>query len=461
MNSSIGWKGMTAEIRLILPLLVIFLGCEAFGSDNQPLQDSRPQFDAKAAYRQYCHKCHGPDGAGANGRKTFADIPDFTKRPWHNSRSNAQLLASILEGRGAVMPSFRNKLDEAQARAMVDHVRGFNPPMKPTTNENLEKAEPQDLEESFRRLNEELDQLQSEFREASEASDPETVEILPPMPMASDSPVPKKPEPVPIAEVFQQHCAKCHGADGKGTQGRELLPKVPDFTDPDWQAKRTDERIKSSILNGKGEEMPASRGKITEKQAEELVTHIRGFSRKTQNQSIPEKSQSSYSSWIGEDQEQMEVISNETRPPRAFLERFVMWLAKFHPVVVHFPFALLAAAAGAELLRWTTGKSDFYLVSRFCIWIATIAALMAATLGWFAGTMPLHDDTWVMYIHRWLGTSTFACSAVTVALCELSRRSDHLALQVGFRLALLFTAGLTLFTGFLGGAVSFGLSHYC
>jgi cytochrome c oxidase cbb3-type subunit 3 len=80
-----------------------------------------------------------------------------------------------------------------------------------------------------------------------------------------------------VAELFQQRCAKCHGADGTGNKGRERFPDIPNFTRATWQASRDDSKLVVSILDGKGEDMPAQRRKISEEQARSLVRHVRGF----------------------------------------------------------------------------------------------------------------------------------------------------------------------------------------
>jgi hypothetical protein len=55
-------------------------------------------------------------------------IPDFTSRDWQTSRSSSQLAASILEGKGTLMPPWNGKLTPEQARALVLYVRSFGGP---------------------------------------------------------------------------------------------------------------------------------------------------------------------------------------------------------------------------------------------------------------------------------------------------------------------------------------------
>ena len=99
-------------------------------------------------FNRYCIRCHGVDGRGV------WDIPkvrNFTDAKWQASRSNAEIVQTILDGRGgtpekrrdslklpppskatgvhhwAVMPSFRGILTPEQAESMARFLRGFAP----------------------------------------------------------------------------------------------------------------------------------------------------------------------------------------------------------------------------------------------------------------------------------------------------------------------------------------------
>lgn len=72
------------------------------------------------------------------------------------------------------------------------------------------------------------------------------------------------------AALYQQHCAKCHGADGKGIEGLE----PPDLT----QVKASDKEFLDAIANGRGM-MPAYKSTLSAAQIQALVKHVRSFSR--------------------------------------------------------------------------------------------------------------------------------------------------------------------------------------
>jgi mono/diheme cytochrome c family protein len=96
---------------------------EAQGAD-----DAGPEAPARVAahFQQLCRRCHGADGAGVRQKKG-ADTPDFTHREWQQRRSDAQLLASILNGTDGGMPAFGDRLSKDEAKELVSQVRSFAP----------------------------------------------------------------------------------------------------------------------------------------------------------------------------------------------------------------------------------------------------------------------------------------------------------------------------------------------
>jgi hypothetical protein len=55
------------------------------------------------------------------------------------------------------------------------------------------------------------------------------------------------------------------------------MPAVPDFTNGQWQKQHTKAQLTVSILDGKGDRMPAFAGAIDDKLLNDLVTYIRTF----------------------------------------------------------------------------------------------------------------------------------------------------------------------------------------
>ena len=78
------------------------------------------------------------------------------------------------------------------------------------------------------------------------------------------------------AETYTKSCASCHGKDGRAKTFKGKLKHTRDLTDPEWQAKASDERIFYSITNGKGK-MPSFGKKLSEPEINALVTYVRGL----------------------------------------------------------------------------------------------------------------------------------------------------------------------------------------
>jgi mono/diheme cytochrome c family protein len=75
-------------------------------------------------YNRYCIRCHGIDGRGV---WAIPDVPDFTDPRWQASRSDPQIVNILMEGRGAVMPTFRGTLTLEESWAMARYLHSLVP----------------------------------------------------------------------------------------------------------------------------------------------------------------------------------------------------------------------------------------------------------------------------------------------------------------------------------------------
>jgi mono/diheme cytochrome c family protein len=136
---------------------------------SAPAADGAPA--ARDLFRQHCAKCHGASGTGRAARGLQTEIPDFTDASWQARRSEAQFLASILDGKGQDMPSFRGKINEDQARDLAAYVRTFAPTTaRPGPGKKQGPNSASGFAEEFRRLQKEMDELQRQFRQLSKES---------------------------------------------------------------------------------------------------------------------------------------------------------------------------------------------------------------------------------------------------------------------------------------------------
>ena len=116
--------------------------------------------------------------------------------------------------------------------------------------------------------------------------------------------------------------------------------------------------------------------------------------------------------------------AGDTQPaaPASNVPAPLAWLGKFHPLVTHFPIALILSAAVAELLYLRRGTALFDHAVRFSIWLGAGGALAAALLGWFFAGFHFVDDEWIMTAHRWMGTTTALWAAGLLVPVSALRR---------------------------------------
>ena len=76
-------------------------------------------------YQQYCQVCHGVEGDGDGIMTNLMGIMpmDHTNPNETNSLSNAELVESILDGKGRYMPAWRGILDQRDVEALVSYIR--------------------------------------------------------------------------------------------------------------------------------------------------------------------------------------------------------------------------------------------------------------------------------------------------------------------------------------------------
>ena len=80
-------------------------------------------------------------------------------------------------------------------------------------------------------------------------------------------------------KLYIKHCGDCHDKNGKPTDfGKEL--ESTDFTDKNWQANTTDEKIVKQIADGTPEKMMSFNEKLNLGEMKALVPVIRSFVKK-------------------------------------------------------------------------------------------------------------------------------------------------------------------------------------
>jgi uncharacterized membrane protein len=134
-------------------------------------------------------------------------------------------------------------------------------------------------------------------------------------------------------------------------------------------------------------------------------------------------------------------------------------LGKFHQPLVHFPIALLAAAAAGELWSLRQGGPAPLPAVRFCLCLGAAAALPTVALGFLhalggggAGSpRPLG-------LHRWLGAGAGLVAVAAAALSEWDARRGMRSWCA--RAAIAAAALLVALAGHFGGILAHGTDFY-
>jgi mono/diheme cytochrome c family protein len=131
-------------------------------SPRAPTADVASRMSAGAGiFRQHCVACHGADGTGGKSRAQMPPIPDFTNSIWQTRHTDSKLIASILDGKGTLMPANRGRITDAQARDLVAYLRSFGP----QTARRKGPASESEFEKAFRELEQRWDELEKKLQQ--------------------------------------------------------------------------------------------------------------------------------------------------------------------------------------------------------------------------------------------------------------------------------------------------------
>jgi mono/diheme cytochrome c family protein len=242
--------------------LAVYVRSFAAPSPGQAAVAPVSHLTASSLYGTFCFACHDATGKGnAQVRLSMPELPDFTAAAWQQSRTDAELSLSILQGKGKFMLPMKDKLGAVDVKQMVALVRGFQ------------------------------GGTQVVAVEAPKPPGPPAPAVVTAPAGPLPAPVPPAPKVEPLvappgetaaqirvgANIFRQYCFVCHGVDGTGAMMRASMPPIPDFSNSAFQQEHSDAQLLVSVLDGKGTLMPANRGRVTDEQARALVAYVRAF----------------------------------------------------------------------------------------------------------------------------------------------------------------------------------------
>ncbi len=131
-------------------------------------------------------------------------------------------------------------------------------------------------------------------------------------------------------------------------------------------------------------------------------------------------------------------------------------LPPLHPILVHFPVALLPVTFACDLLGRFTGRRSLTHAGWWALVFATAAAPLTAASGWlWLGDMDGMTHHTEMVIHQWLGTAVpLFLLLLTFWRYRFHRRDKEVSLSY-LAAAATLVAAVTV-QGHIGGMMTFG-----
>lgn len=132
-----------------------------------------------------------------------------------------------------------------------------------------------------------------------------------------------------------------------------------------------------------------------------------------------------------------------------------MWplpMESVHPLIVHFPIALLLTAVGLDLVALILTRPPLHRVALWNLTLGTLGAGVAVWTGYRAADIAKHsfEIHQVMELHRKLGIATLILGSLVV-IWRLWKRD-----QLGSRVRLLILLVMLVMTGTLGYGAHLG-----
>ena len=142
------------------------------------------------------------------------------------------------------------------------------------------------------------------------------------------------------------------------------------------------------------------------------------------------------------------------RSKMSVLQRTLLWLGAFHPMIIHFPIAFFPAALFTAVVG--RRRPAYGAPVQFLVVAGGIVAPIAALLGWFNAGFELVDLDKLLLVHRWLGT---AMGIGGLALAAWAWRRPWEDRGAGMILSLTAMTVAVAVQGWFGASLVYGMEH--
>jgi mono/diheme cytochrome c family protein len=257
-----------------------------------------------------------------------------------------------------------------------------------------------------------------------------------------------------VRSIFLAKCSECHGRGLSRPKAALYLHELgPLAANPEWVVPHEPDKsylwtlIRDDDMPAKG----AKAGLLNAQEKEVVRAWIAAGAPVPPSSGNPPVSPSSSSL----PQESGDTFTPAPAPvPPSLTTRLLAWFGKFHILVIHFPIALLVAAALGEMVAAIKGVWIPEPAVRFCVLLGASSALSSVALGWLHADVGGHGIASLLGIHRWLGTTA---GLLAVGIAVISERDSRRRQRSGlFRVLLWSGTFLVAATAHFGGLMVHG-----
>ncbi len=130
----------------------------------------------------------------------------------------------------------------------------------------------------------------------------------------------------------------------------------------------------------------------------------------------------------------------------------MLFIGRFHPMLVHLPIGILFILAILELSAMRpTWRAPVATVRRLMVPVLAICAVITATCGWLLATGGTYNPA-LLFWHRWLGVSVAGLCVLMWALCQLKQFTVYYV-TLGISMVMI------IITGHYGGSMTYGSNY--
>jgi uncharacterized membrane protein len=145
----------------------------------------------------------------------------------------------------------------------------------------------------------------------------------------------------------------------------------------------------------------------------------------------------------------------------ALVSSAIVWVGRLHPLLVHFPVALILTAAVAEGLSMARRNQESATAALFLVTAAAWTALPSFLAGFAAAAGQAFDGDLehAFAVHRIAGIVTPMLAFIAAGMGHSTRRTGQVWEQMTYRAFLLLAAVAVIVAGLYGGKLVYGADY--